>query len=317
VTLQEIVRAAADELLAEANAGMPMAGHDLVGWCRGLAGAAAPDAYFLHPKAFPTIRLPWWAEESLGFTGDLALQRDAAASTIAGYYFIRLLDDAMDERSERALRLLPTAGFLHHAFEAPYRARFAPEHAFWALFRRVWSQSAEASALDAAPGEVSWERFCRVSAQKVCAALIPVAAVFHHRAGTDPPEAWATLVQRLARAHQLDNDLVDWGRDLARGGSTYFLSEGRRRGATAEDMGLWVADEGYAWGDGLLRKWSAELQDSARRLGSGGLTVWLAERDRALVARSEQARDGLAAVARLLRVAGRPAWKRAVPLPRR
>jgi hypothetical protein len=309
VTLPQVLHSALDRLFSDVVAHMPLAGPDLVTWCRNLAGGGPAEDYFLHPKAYPTVRLPWWAEETLGFTGDLGLQRDAASSSVAGYYFIRLLDDAMDERGERALRLLPTTAFLHHRFEAPYRARFPAGHAFWALFRDVWSRSAEASALDAMPGEVTLERFCQVSARKVCAALIPVAAVFHARAGAPPPDAWVAFIQRLARAHQMDNDMGDWGRDLARGGTTYFLSEGRRRGATADDMGLWVADEGYAWGEGLLREWSQELQDAARGLGSASLVAWLTERDRVLVARGEQVRAGLAAVARLAALGGPPAWR--------
>jgi len=315
--LPEIVREATAALFTEATARMPQAGPDLALWCRSLAGGAPPEGYFLHPKAYPTVRLPWWAEESIGFTADLELQRDVALSTMAGYYFIRLIDDAMDERSERALGLLPTSAFLHHAFEAPYHARFPHDHPFWALFREVWSRSAEASALDAGSSDVTWARFREVAARKVCAALIPLAAVFHHRTASGPPAAWVDLVEHLARAHQLDNDVVDWSRDLARGGATYFLCEGRRRGATNDDMGLWVADEGYAWADGLLRQWSAELQEAARSLGSPGLCRWLEERDRARVARGDETRAGFATVSRLLRAAGRPTWARGGSLPPR
>ena len=60
-------------------------------WMRSLAGGLAPEAYFKHPLAFPTLLLPWWIEQSFGVEINLSLHADIAYSSINGYYFIRIL----------------------------------------------------------------------------------------------------------------------------------------------------------------------------------------------------------------------------------
>ena len=61
-----------------------------------LAGGAEPEAYFLHPEAFPMVLLPWWLESTIHEPPARGFQRDIVYSSVSGYYFVRMIDDLMD-----------------------------------------------------------------------------------------------------------------------------------------------------------------------------------------------------------------------------
>lgn len=273
--LDIVVADAVDALFAEAVARMPKVGPDLVEWCRALAGGASPDRYFLHAKAFPAVHLGDWALEATG-GADSALRRDIVRSTVAGYYFVRMVDDVTDDGCSSATRLLPTAGFLHHAFERPYRSWFPHDHPFWSGFADLWARSSEASAVDLSLDAIDETRFVEISAKKVIGALIPVSAVFHARGAADVPAQWTALVELIARYHQLSNDLAGWQADLAAGRNTWFLSRGRVSNAvTILD---WWIDEGLAWAQEQRSAWLRELATQAASSGSPGILTWVRQR---------------------------------------
>jgi hypothetical protein len=60
--LNEIVRAALARLEANLARALPHSAGALTQWQRTLGGEAPPERYFLHPLAFPSVRLPWWLE---------------------------------------------------------------------------------------------------------------------------------------------------------------------------------------------------------------------------------------------------------------
>ncbi len=297
-----VVADAVDRLFAEMIARMPQAGPDLVGWCRELSGGAGPSRYFLHPRAFPTVHLGDWAIEATG-GAEPALRNDIVSSTVAGYYFVRMIDDVTDDGSASATRLLPTAAFLHHAFERPYRSRFPADHPFWAVFADLWSRSAEASSVDLSPETIDESRFVEVSAAKVIGALIPVSAVFFGRGAMKVPAQWSALVKLLARYHQLSNDLVGWQGDLAAGRNTWVLCRGRDSGApTILD---WWIDEGLVWAQTQRRAWLGELEALAAASGSPGILAWVRERAEEDRTMDQVIRPGLRAL-RILRTATSP-----------
>lgn len=292
-SLDIVVADAVDRLFTEAIALMPQVGPDLVAWCRALAGGRSPSEYFLHPKAFPTVHLGNWAIEAIGGAAP-ALRDDIVRSTVAGYFFIRMIDDVTDDGSPSATRLLPTAGFLHHAFEHPYHLWFPHDHPFWRVFAECWSRSAEASSADLSSDAIDEARFLEVSSAKVIGALIPVSAVFHARCATGAPAQWTALVALLARYHQLSNDLAGWQGDLAAGRNTWLLSRGRASGA--ETILDWWIDEGLTWAQAQRSAWLHELVAQAATAGSPGLLAWVRQRAEEDLAADEVIRSGLPAL---------------------
>jgi hypothetical protein len=298
--LDVVVADAVDALFGEAIVRMPTAGPDLVAWCRALAGGASPNHYFLHAKAFPAVHLGDWAREVAGGAAP-DLRRDIIQSTVAGYYFVRMIDDVTDDGSKLATRLLPTAGFLHHAFEHPYHSWFPHGHPFWSGFAELWARSAEASTADLSPDAIDERRFVEISARKVIGALIPVSAVFHAHDASVPAE-WTALVELLAQYHQLSNDLAGWQGDLTAGRNTWFLSRWRASGVpTALD---WWLDEGLAWAQEQRSARMRELIAAATTSGSPGVLAWVRARAEEDQAMDKVVRTGLRAL-REFRVAMR------------
>ncbi len=297
--LSQLAAGAAARLEAQLEQALPAMAPQLRAWLRRLSGESAPAAYFLHPLAFPSLGLPWWFETSLRGAVNPALQADLIYSTMNGYYYIRLIDNVMDGHATVETQLLPALGFFHTQFQGVYLRYFAPEHPFWPLFERTWYQSAEAAMHEAQLPAINLDQFRQVSAQKVCAAKIPLAAVgyFYNRPELIGP--WCQLVDALGAWHQLRNDLFDWHRDLTRGAVTYFLSEAELRRRPAEPVAGWVARQGFAWGLDMLAEMMSALNTAAKPLDCPPLLAYLAERRRLLAETGRQAQKGLAALAKL------------------
>lgn len=282
----------------------PFMAGQVAAWAQRLAGGPQPADYFTHPIAFPMLLLPWWLEQTLRDPPDRDLQADLAASTISGYYFIRLLDNVMDEGAEVERKLLPAAGFFHTQFQSPYQRYFAAAHPFWELFRRVWFHAADSTIRDAALTNIDRDTFITVAAQKVSAARIPLAAVCYRYERPELIAEWSRLVDLLGAWHQMFNDLLGWHKDLAHGAHTYLLSEAERQRAPGETVAAWVLREGFAWAMAALEGWMAELRALAAGLGSPALERYLDGRAGQLRARYEESRAGLRSAARLLELAG-------------
>lgn len=306
----ELLTAALTRLQAELGAAAPYLAGQVSAWLQALACSPQPADYFRNPIGFPLLRLPWWLEKTLRPAPDAAFQGDLVASTVSGYYFIRLLDNVMDGHSVAGeaggaipeFRLLPAAGFFHTQFQTPYQRYFESGHPFWEAFRRLWFDAAEVTARDASLAEVRRADFDRYAARKVCAAIIPLAAVCYRYERPDRLAAWARFVEAFGAWHQMWNDVFDWSKDLRHGTRTYFLSEAARRRRPDETPAAWVVREGFAWGLADLEARLAEAAALAEALDSPDLRAYLDRRAARLRQQQADVAPGLEALVKLSRV---------------
>lgn len=297
--LSRLVAAAARRLLAELDRSAPDLRPRLEEWMVALAGGHAPEAYFTHPLAFPTLLLPWWVDQGLGFEPDLDLHADIVYSSINGYYFIRMIDNVMDGEASVETGLLPALAFFHTEFQTAYQKYFPQEHPFWQTFRKVWFGTAQAAIGDAALAEIDLHAFETMAAKKVSAAMIPVAAICHYRDRMEMAGPWIEFVHRLGKWHQMFNDIFDWFKDSRNGNQTFFLSEAGRQKEGQETAMEYIIRSGFSSGCDTLRLWMLDAQDLADTLHCPGLVTYLEGRARLFETRAHVSIDGLAALRKL------------------
>ena len=297
--LSQLITQSIERLLGELEQTAPELHPPIQAWMQSLAGGLAPEAYFKHPLAFPTLLLPWWAEQSLRGEPDPSLQFDIAYSSINGYYFIRMIDNVMDDEATVEKKLLPALAFFHTEFQTSYQKYFPLDHPFWALHRKVWFGTAQAAIGDARLAEIDLNAFEMLSAQKVSAAMIPVAAICHYHNRTDVMAPWLEFVHRIGKWHQMFNDVFDWHKDSQSGNQTYFLSEARRLKRPAESEFEWIIREGFSQGCNQLRAWMLDAQDLADTLDCPELAKYLDERSALFETRAKTSLEGMEALAKL------------------
>ena len=289
----EITSKALTRLQTEMEAVAPFMAWQVLPWMQSLAGTSEPADYFRHRLAFPSLLLPLWVEGALVDSPDLELQAALAYSTINGYYYIRLIDNVMDDRAETEIELLPATNFFHTRFQLAYQKYFDHNHPFWEYFTAIWLQSGQAAMEDITLAEIDEAQFRQISAQKVCAAKIPIAAVCYRNNRPDAIEPWAAFVDLFGCWHQMHNDLFDWHKDSTNQAVTYFLSEANRRKSTGQPLIFWVAEEGFDWGIEMLQGWMSEMKVMAKQLQSQELNDYLETRDSMLVEQQAEVRKGL------------------------
>jgi len=302
--LVDLARTAVGRLRRRLRAQSPTLAKHVAGWMRSLSGGAPPERYFTHPQAFPMLLLPWWLELTIRGSVVHAFQREIVYSTLSGYYFVRLIDDAMDAQPPPEPELLPALIVLHTEFQHAYHRYFPFDHPFWAALLDSSYEAAEMASRDARRREIDRAEFIRVSSRKISGAMVPIAAVCHHHRRPDLIGPWSDMVRLLGQWHQMGNDIFDWRRDLERGTATYFLSEASRRSGADGSILEWAMAEGLAWGMGELRDWMEKLQTSAATLDSPALMAYLAWRRQALEAEWLKLRAGLEPLQRLAAVIG-------------
>jgi len=298
--LKALTRDATGRLIARVKRNAPNLGEHADQWMRALAGDAPPERYFLHPRAFPAVLLPWLVEASIRPKPSVSFQRDVVYSTVAGYYFVRLTDDLMDGEPVAA-PVVPLLIVLHAEFEETYHRHFPASHAFWDVLARSSYQAAETASRDANERHITREHFLASSARKVAGAKIPIAAVCHRYDRSDLVAPWSDFVDLLGRWHQMLNDMLGWNRDLQRETPTYFLSEALARAGPSGSIAEWVVSDGYQWGMRQLAPWMTDLKAAARELESPALVAYLEGRDRALLATWERLRGEMESLRRLAR----------------
>ncbi|MCB0212064.1 MAG: hypothetical protein KDJ52_22165 [Anaerolineae bacterium] len=300
--LSHSITQAIERLQTEMEQAAPVMAAQVIPWQVKLAGKLQPEAYFMHPLAFPALLLPWWTETALGEPSDPTLQAELAYSTINGYYHIRLIDNLMDGHATVERELLPALNFFHTQFQSAYHPYFPADHPFWAFFNATWFRSGEAAMEDAALMDIDEATFKRVAAQKVCAAKIPVAAVCYRHNRADAIAPWADFIDHLGGWHQFRNDLFDWHKDMAQQTTTYFLCEAERRRRADESLISWVAREGFAWGIDTAQAWLANLKTTAQTLNSPDLLDYLTTRESMLLTERDKIASGLQSLAKLAKL---------------
>jgi len=302
--LVDIVSTAVTRLQTDLKESAPVLGQQTSQWMQHLAGPArSPADYFMHPLAFPSLLLPWWAEQHLRETPNLALQANLVYSTLSGYYYIRLIDNLMDGEATAETALLPALALFHTQFQTTYRPYFAPGHPFWNLFEQTWFHTAEVTFKDTRLTDITAPQFEQIAAQKTCAAKIPVAAICYIYQQPHQLEPWAKFIDRFGCWHQFFNDLFDWHKDLSRQTTTYFLSEARRRKKADEPVAGWVAREGFAWGITRLQNWMSALKKEAQTLSNPDLQTYLDTRQALLLKQQADVSQALPALAKIAALA--------------
>ena len=166
--LHDLVKTAIQQLHTSMAQTSPFMAEQIGEWMRQLSGNIPPENYFLHPSAYPMLLLPWWCDQTYRTTVNLALQTSLVYSTINGYYYIRLIDNLMDDRqAETERQLLPALNFFHTEFLTAYHSHFPTNHPFWQHFKTVWFYSAEVTLRDAKLTEIDLNLFKQVVAPKL------------------------------------------------------------------------------------------------------------------------------------------------------
>jgi hypothetical protein len=296
-----LVQGALSRIYSELRAEAPYLYVPVTRWLESLPDGGRAEEYFTGARDV-IFRMPWLLESSFR-APDLSWHRDLTYSSVNAYYYVRLIDNAADERGSAELALLPAAGFFHLRFVSAYMPHFHAAHPFWKCLGREASLMAEAAVRDSAATTVSLDHFLAVTARKTAGVRIPMAAVCHRYGRLDLLEPWREFYDVLARVNQLMNDLLDWQDDLDAGVETLILSEARRRRSSGESVTGWLIREGFVWARALAAGWLEELRRMCPACKSEALTEYLAERQRqvldlldTLIATSEE----LATLAQLL-----------------
>lgn len=290
--LVRIAERSSGRLLSEMERSAPFLAGRMFLWLEEMFGGASLAERFLHPAAFPILHLPWWVEESFS-KPDEKRQEALGTSSMAGYLFIRLIDNIMDGDGPGDPRLLPALAFLSTVFTRPYREWFPSGHPFWSHCDRAWVGTADLTARDADLAHIDLEAFETVSARKTGSATIPVAAMCHVHGRVDRLGEWEAFVETFGRFHQLSNDLHSWRRDTERGATTWVLSEAARHRKTGESVAEWLLREGLDRSLGALRRWMVDLEEMSVSLGSPGVRAYVAMRGEMLEDQTAAVRRGV------------------------
>jgi hypothetical protein len=269
-----LVDDACARIQAELTRRAPFLGEQVCGWMAQLSPTGKAPEYFLQPRMFPLLRLPWWAAKSFAAEPDGEFLADVIYSTVNGYYYIRLLDNLMDGHGTVELKILPATAFFHTEFQAMYHKYFAAAHPFWEVFRSAWF-----SASDAVTHEINLDRihqaeFERVTVAKLGGARIPLAAVGFRHGASERLRCWEEFTLALARWSQMEDDLFDWHHDLRHGKTSYFLSEASRRKGF-ETVDAWVIREGFQQGIETLQRELSALRRLVPPLNSPDVVRYL------------------------------------------
>jgi hypothetical protein len=242
--LRKLVDQACARIEDELNHHAPFLGQKISEWVARLSPSGKAPEYFFQPRSFPLVHLPWWAAKSFTTELDLKFLADVIYSTINGYYYIRLLDNLMDDHGTIEADILPGTAFFHTEFQAVYQEYFEATNHFWEIFRSAWFSASDAVTRQAHLDFVDKAAFEQVIVAKLAAAQIPVAAVvLRHGAGLRL-QNWKEFTLALARFSQMEDDLSDWHHDLHHGIASYFLTQARGQ-KDLQSVEAWVICEGF------------------------------------------------------------------------
>ena len=276
--LRRLVDNACARIEAELNRHAPFLGRQISEWMAHLSPSGNAPEYFLQPRSFPLLQLPWWAAKSLTAEPDLKFLADVIYSTVNGYYYIRLLDNLMDHHGTIESNILPGTAFFHTEFQAAYQEYFDASHPFWEIFRSAWFSASDAVTREAQLDCVDKVTFEQVTVAKLAAAKIPVAAVGLRYGAGQRLRHWEEFTLALARFSQMEDDLSDWHNDLHHGKTSHFLTEARRQ-KDLESIEAWVICEGFQQEMEHLQRELWTLRRLVRRLNSPYVVRYLDVRE--------------------------------------
>jgi hypothetical protein len=262
-------------------------------WIENLGGKLGPESYFLHRSATPVFLVPWYFERSLNRRVDFQFHGAVMYSTLNLCYYVRLLDDAVDDH-KGTRHLLCALSFFHSRYQGAYSPFFAPSDPFWRNFFELNDLSCDITAHDSALKDVSVLDFHDISARKSCAALVSLAAIAARYNRRDAFAQWTDFWYAFGRWNQMRDDLIDWQKDLQSGMPTYLLSEAHRRKNADEPVPQWMIREGFDWAGATLEGFGSEARDSAGRLGSPELQNYVDMRVNEVTAKVNRLRSVLA-----------------------
>lgn len=294
--LSGLIEGAAMALERTLATGLPSLTVRIEGWRHQLVASGRLADYFDHPSRFPILAIPWWAAGD--GPRDLAFHADIVASTVAGYCYVRLLDDLIDRHPAASVELLPVTALLQTEFQGRYQRHFPADSPFWEVFRTAWYASADAMV---PPPNADPARLLERATSTIGAVLIPLRAVTLASGDPGRYDGWREVVLELARIEQLLDDVVDWQVDFERGLPNALLGYAARHGATT-DAPAWVVREGYRWGLAQVRGRLNALDGAVHRLGSPDLAGFVARRITVVNALEGQTAPGLSQLAALAAV---------------
>jgi hypothetical protein len=292
--------AAVERLSNELYRCLPSMAESIENWMRTLAGTMSPGDYFRHPQAYPIFLLPLWIEQALRAEPDLVFQGDLIFSSMSIYYFIRVIDNIMDDGGKVEISLLPALGFFHTQWQRVYERYFPFAHPFWEYFQQIWFESGEVVYQDALLHDSSLEQFFAISGKKSHASRIPIAAVCYRYEQPHQLNGWLPFCERFERWNQMYNDIFGWVGDFQHRRTTFFLSEAQRRKLPGESVASWVAREGFDWAINLLNTWLVELYSSAQTLNIGDVINYLKLREMLLLKQTSEIKLRLPTFVKLL-----------------
>lgn len=228
-------------------------------------GQGDPEYLFLNPFSTPVFLFPLWVERSLSQTQDMAFQYELAYASIALYFYVRILDDAMDGHVESG-PLLPLLTFLYAHSNRALQNLFPHGDPFWAYFYRLIDLSTEAMVADFSAANLTSEDFLQLAAQKSYCVLIPMAAVLCKYKRYDQFERWSELWHAFSAWNQMRDDVRDWYLDRKNSLCTYVLSEAQRLKRKDESVEQWMVREGYRWSLGVLNQFAKRARELAAEL---------------------------------------------------
>lgn len=298
--LETLTNDAVERLLGEMEKSAPRMAKHATDWIAGLSKTGHAADYFQHPLAFPMLSLPYWLEKAVCGKVNQEFQANLIYSSVNGYYFIRMIDNVMDEQNPLETSLLPMTGFFHAQATAVYHQYFDHQNQFWHYFFRWNAQSAELAIEDQANSDIDLTIFRRIAGKKVVAGKIPIAAVLAHYEQWDLLPMWEHFYDKLSCWHQMFNDVLSWQIDLKHGSISYFLAEAQRQKYHDETVFAWLVREGFAWSLTILREWLAELLEIAETLDSVDLRDYLRQRWELLETQIENLHNAIGPMAQLL-----------------
>jgi len=242
-----------------------------------LSHSRTPADYFKDIRGFPMLRLPRWLAESTDANEDVDFQDGLAYSTVSGYYFVRLIDNLMDNQATNEKAILSISALFHTEFQRIYQEYFAATHPFWEIYRREWARGFDSAAAEASATDIDEDRFYQLSATKTCAGKIPLAATAFHFSAEDRLPEWNNFCDALSAWIQMRDDMSDWYRDHRCGAKTFFLSRSNANRLPDETLLAWLGREGASWGTEQLQGMHQKVRKAGAPLNSQSLDRYVDE----------------------------------------